>query len=114
MTNARATEELAEIFLTLNSGLLERGDLILAGPRLDAAFGLGVFYAESFDAAQQLIAGDPVVPYVAGEHSAAILRHMGFAPAWHRYPMAHQVCTEELNDLGDWLEARFATASTAG
>lgn len=57
---------------------------------------------------------DPVVPYVAGEHSAAILRHMGFAPAWHRYPMAHQVCTEELNDLGDWLEARFATASTAG
>jgi uncharacterized protein YciI len=42
-------------------GLLERGDLILAGPRLDAAFGLGVFYADSLEAAQQLIAGDPVV-----------------------------------------------------
>lgn len=57
---------------------------------------------------------DPVIPYVGGEQSAAILRRLGFAPAWHRYPMAHQVCTEELNDLGDWLEARFATVPTAG
>jgi uncharacterized protein YciI len=41
--------------------MLERGDLVLAGPRLDAAFGLGVFYAESLEAAQKLIASDPVV-----------------------------------------------------
>lgn len=57
---------------------------------------------------------DPVVPYAAGEQSAALLQRMGFAPAWHRYPMAHQVCTEELNDLGDWLEARFAAAPKVG
>ncbi len=57
---------------------------------------------------------DPVVPCAAGEQSAAILQRLGFAPAWHRYPMAHQVCTEELSDLGDWLEARFAAAATAG
>ena len=57
---------------------------------------------------------DPVVPYGAGEQSAALLQRMGFAPAWHRYPMAHQVCTEELNDLGDWLEALFAAAPKVG
>ena len=57
---------------------------------------------------------DPVVPYAGGEQSAAVLQRMGFAPEWHRYPMAHQVCTEELQDLGDWLEARFASAPKAG
>lgn len=50
---------------------------------------------------------DPVVQYVAGEQSAAILRTLGFAPQWHRYPMAHQVCAEEINDLGDWMQALF-------
>ncbi len=57
---------------------------------------------------------DPVVPYAAGEQSAAALQRLGFAPAWHRYPMAHQVCAEELSDLGDWLEARFAAATKVG
>ncbi len=57
---------------------------------------------------------DSMVPYDAGEHSAAILQRMGFAPAWHSYPMAHQVCIEELNDLGDWLEARFAASPKVG
>ncbi|MFZ2754128.1 MAG: alpha/beta fold hydrolase [Lysobacteraceae bacterium] len=57
---------------------------------------------------------DPVVPYAAGEQSAALLQRMGFAPAWHRYPMAHQVCAEELGDLGDWLEARFDTTPKVG
>jgi phospholipase/carboxylesterase len=50
---------------------------------------------------------DPVVPYVAGEQSAAAMRHFGFDVAWHRYPMAHQVCAEEIRDLGDWMQARF-------
>lgn len=57
---------------------------------------------------------DPVVPYVAGEQSAATMQRIGFAPDWHRYPMAHQVCTEELSDLGDWLEARFEAAPKVG
>ena len=57
---------------------------------------------------------DPVIPYAGGEQSAAMMQRMGFAPAWHRYPMAHQVCSEELSDLGDWLEARFATTAAAG
>ncbi len=47
---------------------------------------------------------DPVVPYAAGEQSAALLRKLGFAVDWHRYPMAHAVCAEEIADLGDWME----------
>lgn len=51
---------------------------------------------------------DPVVPYAAGEHSAALLRQLGFVVDWHRYPMPHSVCAEEIRDLGDWLSRRFA------
>jgi phospholipase/carboxylesterase len=29
---------------------------------------------------------------------------------WRTYPMAHQVCAEEIRELGDWLAARFAAA----
>ena len=50
---------------------------------------------------------DPVVPYAAGELSATLLRQLGFAVDWHRYPMPHSVCAEEIRDLGDWLSRRF-------
>jgi phospholipase/carboxylesterase len=52
--------------------------------------------------------GDPVIPLVHAEQSARALGDMGFEVAWHRYPMAHQVCAEEIRDLGDWMERRFA------
>ncbi|MGQ4582389.1 alpha/beta hydrolase [Lysobacter sp. F60174L2] len=51
---------------------------------------------------------DPVVPFAAGEAGAARLRSLGFELEWHAYPMAHQVCVEQIRDLGDWLAARFA------
>lgn len=57
---------------------------------------------------------DPVVPVRAGEHSAQVLRALGMALEWHAYPMAHAVCAEEIRDLGDWLERRFAAAGDAG
>ncbi len=52
---------------------------------------------------------DPVIPLAAGEHSAALLRTLGFEVQWHRYPMGHAVCADEIRDLGDWLSRRFAT-----
>jgi len=52
-------------------------------------------------------ASDPVIPVVYAEQSAQLLKTLGFNLAWHRYPMAHQVCAEELNDLGDWMAQRF-------
>jgi phospholipase/carboxylesterase len=51
-----------------------------------------------------------VVPYTAGEQSAALLRQLGFAIDWHRYPMAHSVCAEEIGDLGGWLSRLFHAA----
>ncbi|MFT3667082.1 MAG: carboxylesterase [Pseudoxanthomonas sp.] len=52
--------------------------------------------------------GDPVIPLVHAEQSARALGELGFDVAWHRYPMAHQVCAEEIRDLGDWMAQRFA------
>jgi phospholipase/carboxylesterase len=57
---------------------------------------------------------DPVVPPRAGEHSAQALRSLGFELEWHAYPMGHSVCAEEIRDLGDWLERRFAAPAAAG
>jgi phospholipase/carboxylesterase len=51
---------------------------------------------------------DPVIPLTYAERSAQILTTLGFTLDWHRYPMAHQVCTEEIRDLGDWMTARLA------
>jgi uncharacterized protein YciI len=42
-------------------GLLEGGTLVMAGPALDAAFGLVVFEADSEDEARLIMAGDPSV-----------------------------------------------------
>ena len=53
---------------------------------------------------------DPVVPLGLGEQSMAALRGLGFAVQSHRYPMAHQVCAEEIRDLGDWIEQRLQQA----
>jgi phospholipase/carboxylesterase len=51
---------------------------------------------------------DPVVPPAAGEHSRRVLEQLGFQLEWHQYPMGHAVCPEEIRDLGDWLQQRFA------
>ena len=51
---------------------------------------------------------DPVVPVFAGQASAQALQADGLRVDWHSYPMAHQVCAEEIRDLGDWLSARFS------
>ena len=50
----------------------------------------------------------PGVPYAGGDISANALRALGFEVEWHRYPMQHAVCAEEIRDLGDWMTARFA------
>ena len=51
---------------------------------------------------------DPVVPFAAGQRSAERLRAMGFDVEWHAYPMQHQVCGEQVRDLGQWVARRFA------
>ena len=53
-------------------------------------------------------ASDPVIPLEHAERSAQLLKTLGFQVEWHRYPMAHQICAEEINDLGNWMTQRFA------
>lgn len=50
---------------------------------------------------------DPVIPQTMAVQSGQALRELGFPVEWHSYRMAHQVCAEEIQALGDWLDARF-------
>lgn len=50
---------------------------------------------------------DPVVPYSLGETSLNYLQQMGYKPEWHSYPMQHNLCEEEIRDIGDWLKRRL-------
>ncbi len=52
--------------------------------------------------------GDQVIPIQHGLASAQALGRVGFDVAWHQYPMAHQVCAQEIADLGQWLDRRLA------
>jgi len=51
---------------------------------------------------------DPVVPQPLGSTSRDALTALGYAVAWHSYPMAHQVCAQEVADLRAWIGARLA------
>ena len=46
---------------------------------------------------------DPVVPRYLGERSRDQLREWGYHVDWHSYPMAHQVCPQEIADVADFL-----------
>ncbi|HET9818244.1 MAG TPA: alpha/beta hydrolase fold domain-containing protein [Rhodanobacteraceae bacterium] len=52
---------------------------------------------------------DPVVAQVLGERSRDRLRDWGYTVDWHSYPMAHQVCPQEIADLADFLGPRIAS-----
>ena len=46
---------------------------------------------------------DDVVPYRIGHDSAELLRAAGYHVEWHEYAMAHQVCLEEVQEIGRWM-----------
>lgn len=51
---------------------------------------------------------DPVLPLVLGKSSAEILGAAGYKIDWREYPMQHQVCLEEIEDIGAFLRQRLA------
>lgn len=51
---------------------------------------------------------DPMVPERLGRASADRLKDLGWDVGYHRYPMQHEVCAEEMDLLGRWLETRLA------
>ena len=46
---------------------------------------------------------DDVVPYRIGHSSAELLRAAGYHVEWHEYAMAHQICPEEVQEIGRWI-----------
>ncbi|MGH8156380.1 MAG: alpha/beta hydrolase [Rhodanobacteraceae bacterium] len=46
---------------------------------------------------------DPVVAPYLGERSRDALRQWGYSVEWHSYPMAHQVCPQEIHDLAEFM-----------
>lgn len=55
---------------------------------------------------------DAVVPHALGLGSCEALVAAGYPVDWHEYPMAHQVCLEEVRDVGDWLTGLLAANET--
>ncbi|MFO7304536.1 MAG: alpha/beta hydrolase-fold protein [Gammaproteobacteria bacterium] len=50
---------------------------------------------------------DQVVPELAGRLSYEHLKGLGYQVEWKSYPMAHQVCMEEIADVSAWLQRRL-------
>jgi phospholipase/carboxylesterase len=55
---------------------------------------------------------DPVVSLAMGTEARDVLAGEGYAPEWHEYPMAHEVCAAELAQVGRWLERVLAEPAT--
>jgi len=99
--------------ITLAAGLQRREPL--AG-----LIGLSTYLPAADTAAEVLVPGanaqpvlmghgvqDPMVPFAAGEHSAQVLRGLGFVVEFQRYPMPHSVCAEEVRDIAQWMQLRL-------
>jgi phospholipase/carboxylesterase len=46
---------------------------------------------------------DPMIPIARAITSREALGALGYQVEWHEYPMGHQVCPQEIADIGDWL-----------
>jgi phospholipase/carboxylesterase len=50
---------------------------------------------------------DPTISHALGEMSRDYLKQRGYPVDWHDYPMAHQICAEEIADLRTWIGQRL-------
>ena len=46
---------------------------------------------------------DPIVPLHLAEDSRYFLQQAGYTVEWKVYAMQHQVCLDEISDIGSWL-----------
>jgi len=109
----------ARVFL---AGFSQGGAITLAAglertAPLAGLIGLSTYLPAAQSAAERLASGantqpvfmghgtqDPMVPFAVGEHSANLLRQLGFTVDFHHYPMPHSVSADEIRALGDWLQ----------
>lgn len=54
---------------------------------------------------------DPMIPWQAGRLLYDACSRDGRPAEWHTFPMQHQVCSEEIEVIRDWLKARLAPAA---
>lgn len=47
---------------------------------------------------------DMMVQEVLGQQALTALKDKGFQPEYKTYPMGHEVCMEEVNDISAWLQ----------
>ncbi|MFN2348037.1 MAG: alpha/beta hydrolase [Thioalkalivibrio sp.] len=55
---------------------------------------------------------DPIIPVAAARNAVHALQSLGIDVQSHEYPMAHQVCEEEIGDFTNWLLARLSDQDT--
>ena len=51
---------------------------------------------------------DNVVAPTLGKQAFELVTRLGCSTEWHDYPMAHNVCAEQIEDIGCWLTARLS------
>lgn len=51
---------------------------------------------------------DPVVPVILGEQAHQLLSAKGYHVEYNTYPMAHQVCMPQIQNIGKWLNTVLA------
>jgi len=51
---------------------------------------------------------DPLIPVALGERTRDRLLELEYPIVWKSYPMQHEVCAEEVADLGAWLRERLS------
>jgi phospholipase/carboxylesterase len=50
---------------------------------------------------------DQILELALASDSLAALRNLGCAVEWHDYPMAHEVCADEIDDISAFLRLRL-------
>ncbi|MGM8908811.1 alpha/beta hydrolase [Psychrobacter sp. 1U1] len=51
---------------------------------------------------------DPVVPVILGQQAQQLLSDKGYDVEYNTYPMAHQVCMPQIQNIGKWLNEVLA------
>jgi len=51
---------------------------------------------------------DPMIPVARAVTSRETLASLNYQIEWHEYGMGHQVCPEEIADIGQWLNRCYA------
>ena len=52
---------------------------------------------------------DMLVPYEFGEYAREALEKLHYTVQWYAYPMEHNICAQEIQDISTWLQSILGT-----